>query len=142
MRDAFEDAKILAQPQGIQVQLEVCEALTVMGDRHRLRQLLLNLTDNAIKYNQPGGQVRLALRQNQQMCELTIRNTGPGIHRELQPRVFERFFRGVASPAQDIEGCGLGLSIAQWIVTAHRGSIHLDSEPDRETVLLIQLPSA
>src|ERR1700722_19769180 len=62
MRESFADAKILAQPKNIQVSLAVCEPISISGDRHRLRQLLLNLTDNAIKYNQQGGMVAISLR--------------------------------------------------------------------------------
>ena len=63
VRDNFADAQILAEPQHIQVELTACEEITVRGDRHRLRQLLLNLTDNAVKYNQPQGRVTMSLRR-------------------------------------------------------------------------------
>jgi signal transduction histidine kinase len=138
-REAFADAKILAQPHGIEVCLETCEAAIVSGDRHRLRQLLLNLTDNAIKYNQPNGKVTMALRRHENYAELKISNTGAGIASELQSKIFERFFRGENS-AGEIEGCGLGLSIVQWIVNAHHGKIRLVSELNRETSVTIQLP--
>ena len=105
----------------------------LQGDRHRLRQLLLNLTDNAIKYNHPGGAVAISLRRDGETAELRMANTGAGLAPELQPRVFERFFRGDASHNREVEGCGLGLSIAQWIVTAHGGAIQFDSEPGQLT---------
>lgn len=142
VRDALADAEILAQPRGVQMRLGDCEALTVPGDRHRLRQLLLNLTDNAIKYNHPGGEVRLALHGVETCAVLVVTNTGPGIPPERLARVFDPFFRGDASHSNIIEGCGLGLSIARWIVGAHCGNIGLTSEPGRLTTVTVTLPLA
>ena len=105
------------------MELAACEEITVRGDRHRLRQLLLNLADNAVKYNQPQGQVTMSLRRAGDPAEFTIANTGAGIPPEILPRVFDRFFRGDPAHSQAVDGCGLGLSIAQWIVSAHNGSI-------------------
>lgn len=127
VRDAHADAQILAQPHQVQVDLQTRDEITIQGDRHRLRQLLLNLTDNAIKYNQPKGIVNIELRRFDQVAELHITNTGKGIPPELHARVFDRFFRGDQSHSNEIEGCGLGLSIAQWIAVAHGGSIHFAS---------------
>jgi signal transduction histidine kinase len=142
VHDAFDDAQILAGPRGLKVELAACETLTVVGDRHRLRQLLLNLADNAIKYNQPQGSVMLGLRRVDRQAELTVINTGPGIPPELLPRVFDRFFRGDASHNSDVDGCGLGLSIAQWIVSAHRGTIRVESVPGQTTTVTVCLPLA
>jgi two-component system OmpR family sensor kinase len=72
---------------------------------------------------------------------LQIANTGPGLAPALQPRVFERFFRGENSQGKNIEGCGLGLSIAQWIVRAHGGKVSFTSRPD-ETTISTRLPLA
>lgn len=138
VRDSFADAQILAQPRQIEVHLGPCEPTTLSGDRHRLRQLLLNLTDNAIKHNQPGGCVRMMLRRLEQRAELVITNTGPGITPELLPRVFDRFYRGDESHNRDLEGSGLGLSIAQWIVEAHGGTIQITSAD--ETQVTVSLP--
>jgi signal transduction histidine kinase len=142
VRECVADAKILAQPQAIEVVLTACAASTVNGDHHRLRQLLLNLADNAIKYNQPGGRVEMSLQREQKTAVLQISNTGPGLAPELQPRVFERFFRGDASHSSLVEGCGLGLSIAQWIVRAHRGEILFFSQPHALTTVTVRLPLA
>ncbi|MBI3874930.1 MAG: HAMP domain-containing protein [Verrucomicrobia bacterium] len=141
VRDSFEDAQILAEPQNLHVELAACEEIKITGDRHRLRQLLLNLTDNAIKYNKPGGNVTLALRRAGDFAELTVANTGPGLAPELQPRVFERFFRGDASHNSTVEGCGLGLSIAQWITHAHGGTIQFASEPGQLTTITVRMPA-
>ena len=104
--------------------------------------MLLNLTDNAIKYNQPNGSVTIALRGVAGFAEIVVSNTGPGIPKELQSRVFERFFRGDASHGNAVEGCGLGLSITQWIVRAHGGAILVDSEAGGPTRITVRLPAA
>jgi len=140
VRDAHADAQILAAPGGVRVELADCEKVTIRGDRHRLRQLLLNLTDNAIKYNQPGGTVTFSVRLEGGQAGLEIANTGPGIPSELLPHVFERFFRGDASHNSAVDGCGLGLSIVQWIVNAHGGTVRLDSEPGKLTTVRVRLP--
>jgi len=140
VRESFADAKILAQPQRIEVRLDRCDETTVTGDRHRLRQLLLNLADNAVKYNRPGGTVNFSLLRDGTTAALQISNSGAGLAPEVQARVFERFFRGDASHNNAVEGCGLGLSIAQWIVLAHAGKIFFTSEPDELTTVSVQLP--
>ncbi len=142
VRESFADMKILAQPQNIQTHLAACENVSISGDRHRLRQLLLNLTDNAIKYNQSDGTVTVSLQRSGGFAELKIENTGPGLAPELQGRVFERFFRGDSSHSSATEGCGLGLSIAQWIVLAHGGNIQFVSEPQKLTVVTVRFPIA
>jgi signal transduction histidine kinase len=140
VRDCFADAEILAEPQCIRVELAACVETTVRGDGHRLRQLLLNLVDNAIKYNQPQGWVIMALQRTGETAELVICNSGPGISPESLPRVFDRFFRGDPAHGNAVEGCGLGLSIAQWIVSAHQGSIQVASEPLKQTIVTVRLP--
>lgn len=142
VRESVADAKTLGQPQNIQVNLAACDAMPISGDRHRLRQLLLNLTDNAVKYNRPNGTVTVSLQRNNGFAELKIENTGVGIAPELQPRVFERFFRGDSSHSNEVEGCGLGLSIAQWITNAHKGQIQFVSEPNKLTVVTVSLPGS
>jgi signal transduction histidine kinase len=142
VRDNFADAQILAEPQGIQVELAGCEEITVRGDRHRLRQLLLNLADNAVKYNQPQGRVAMHLSRAGPAAEFTIANTSAGIPPEMLLRVFDRFFRGDQAHSQTVDGCGLGLSIAKWIVSAHNGTIQIESTPDKLTTVTIRLPFA
>lgn len=140
VRDNLADTKILAEPQGIQVELTACEPSVVRADRHRLRQVLLNLADNAVKYTQPKGTVTMALRHAANHAELTVSNTGPGIPPEILPKVFDRFFRGDPAHSNNIEGCGLGLAIARWIVTAHNGVIKIDSAPAELTTVTVTLP--
>jgi heavy metal sensor kinase len=139
VRDNFADAQILAEPQGIRVELAACEEITVRGDRHRLRQLLLNLADNAVKYNQPQGRVTMSLRRVGDLVEFVITNTGPGISPESLPRIFDRFYRGDPAHGTEVDGCGLGLSIAKWIVSAHHGTIQIESVPTKITTVTVRL---
>ena len=140
VRDALEDARMLAQDRNLKVSLPECEETTMRGDRHRLRQLLLNLTDNAVKYSQPEGEVTIALRRLKDTAELTVTNNGPGLAAEIASRVFDRFFRGDPSHPSAQDGCGLGLSISQWIVRAHRGAISFDSKSEGPTIVRVIFP--
>jgi len=140
VRDSFADLQVLAQASGLRVELAACEPVAVQGDAHRLRQLLLNLADNAVKYNQPGGFIRMALRRRGDAAEFTLANTGSGIAPEALPRVFDRFFRGDPAHGHEVDGCGLGLSIAQWIASAHHGLLRLESVPLQLTTATLRLP--
>jgi signal transduction histidine kinase len=140
VKECFEDAQILGEARKVTVKLDACEPVEVLGDRHRLRQLLLNLADNAVKYNQPEGSVTLSLRRAGDFAEISVANTGPGIPPELAGRVFERFVRGPEASSQAADGCGLGLTICQWIVQAHGGTIQIATDAARLTTALVRLP--
>lgn len=139
MLSAAEDMEVLGAEQHIDVMLEHCDDVTLVGDRHRLRQLLVILCDNAVKYNRPHGTVQIRLDQTGEGIQLSIRNSGPGIPAAEQGRVFERFYRGSSVKSDSIEGCGLGLSIAQWIVHAHGGNINFTSGPEN-TLFTVTFP--
>jgi signal transduction histidine kinase len=140
VKDSFADTQVLAQASGLTVEMTDCEKATIRGDPHRLRQLLLNLVDNAVKYNQKGGSVIMGLRARNGRVELTISNTGPGITPDVLPHVFERFYRADPAHNHEVEGCGLGLSIAEWITRAHNGTIQLESRPSQMTTVTVQFP--
>ncbi|HKQ38810.1 MAG TPA: ATP-binding protein [Verrucomicrobiae bacterium] len=140
VKEGYADAQILGGSKKLKVELKACAPVMVSGDRHRLRQLLLILTDNAIKYNREGGDLALSLETKNGAALLTISNSGDGISSEATARVFERFFRGDPSHSHAIEGSGLGLSIAQGIVQAHNGRIEFRSDPQRLTTVAVELP--
>ena len=124
VREAAEDAILLAAAENISVTLETCEPCTVNGDRMRLRQLLVLLVDNAVKHNRATGQVEIALRvEGTHEVRLSVRNTAPHNDTTDPSRVFQRFYRGDSAHGVQSEGSGLGLSIAEAIVRAHNGSI-------------------
>ena len=140
VQEAYADAKVLGEQQRIRVQLGNLVPTMVAGDPRRLRQLLLILTDNAIKYNERDGKVQMHLRCDQNNAVLTLTNSGAGIPAEIIDRVFDRFFRGDASHNKEIDGCGLGLSIARRIVEAHSGDIRIESQVGQQTTVTVRLP--
>ncbi len=140
VRDSFADTQVLVQASGLTVELSACEEAVVQGDPHRLRQLLLNLLDNACKYNHKGGSITIGLQATNGNAELTIANTGPGIDTDALAHVFERFYRGDPAHSHEVDGCGLGLSIAEWIVKVHHGTIRIKSDPSKLTTVTVQLP--
>jgi signal transduction histidine kinase len=142
VRESFDDTVVLAEAHDVRATLAGCEDLVVPGDANRLRQALLNLTDNAVKYNRAGGTVRMALRKAEDAAEIEITNTGDGISPELQPHVFERFVRGRDALSKAGDGCGLGLTIVQWIVQAHGGAIQISSDATGRTTAAVRLPLA
>ena len=139
VREAAENTQALADPFQVKVVVKEFPAVQVEGDRHHLRQLLLILCDNAVKYNRAGGEVAFALAQKPYQVEISVTNTGPGIPPSEQDQVFDRFYRGESAQSEDIEGCGLGLSIGRWIAQAHDGTLHFTSKPDH-TEFVISLP--
>ena len=142
VKDVAEDAVMLAAPAGITVVLDDCTSATTIGDRKRLRQVLLNLADNAVKHNRAGGSVHLSLRDQNDVIEYQIVNTGEPLQPEFRHRAFERFFRGDAAHNPEVEGSGLGLSIAQSIARAHQGEIVMSVLEDQRTCVTLRLPSA
>ena len=136
--EAINGARQLVRGQHLVV--EAFEPAQVMGDEDRLKQLILILLDNALKYTPAGRQVVLELRRNSHSAEVSVRDTGVGIPAEALPHVFERFYRADPARARDPGGTGLGLPIAQWIVEQHAGQIQLASEPGQGTTVTVSLP--
>ena len=142
--DAAESARTIADGKGIRLEIEDFEEAAISGDGTLLRQLVLILLDNAIKFTSAGGVVRIGVRVVGSNAVLTVSDTGVGISADQIAHVFERFYRGDPSRRRDLpndgasEGVGLGLSIAQWIVDQHGGSIHLESKPGDGTTVVVQ----
>ena len=112
----------------------------VYGDRNRLKQVVLNLLTNAIKYNQKGGLVRVSVSAGASQSVLSVSDTGRGIPPDSLPRVFERFYR-VPDQEGATAGTGLGLAIAKRIVESNRGTIEVTSEVGQGTTFTVRLPS-
>ncbi|MBC7844403.1 MAG: HAMP domain-containing histidine kinase [Gemmatimonadaceae bacterium] len=142
LRDIAETATILGEPNGIAVVMSECEPLTVEGDAPRLRQLLLNLVENAIKYTTVGGTVELSLASENGSAVLTVKDTGMGIAAADLPFIFERFWRAdrARSRGSGRGGTGLGLAISQYIAQAHGGTLTAQSRLGRGSTFTLTLP--
>ena len=138
LMDSVADAQHLTR--GHKLKVVHIEPAIVPGDPDRLKQLILILLDNAIKYTPPDGRVEASLRENGQSVEIAIRDTGIGIPQEDLPRVFDRFYRADPARTRDPGGTGLGLSIARWIAEQHGGAITLTSRPGHGTTVTAHLP--
>jgi heavy metal sensor kinase len=124
----------------IESDLGAVTAVTVLGDRDRLTDLMTNLCSNAIQYNREGGTVRIdGWAENGDAC-IRVRDTGSGISAEDLPHVFERFYRADKARASHSGGAGLGLAIARSIVEAHGGRIAIESVVGRGTEVTVRLP--
>ena len=125
MAQCVEDMRVLAEPKGISVRFESKAGTNVRGDSVKLRQLFLNVLDNAVKYTPPGGEVEVEVVREEEWVKITVRDTGPGIPEKDLPHIFGRFFRGPAHGRE--KGFGLGLSIAKAIAEAHGGRIEVST---------------
>jgi signal transduction histidine kinase len=138
--EVLQQAIVLAQGK-VQISIGNLEQTVVVGDRDRLKQLLLNLVVNALQYTQAGGRVLLSLRVVDDFVHITISDNGPGIPPEDLPHIFDRFYRVEKSRSRSaLGGSGLGLSIAQWIAQSHDGRIEVASEPGKGTTFSVWLP--
>jgi len=143
--DVAETAGMLGESAGITVRADIPDHQVLLAvDRHRIREMLLNLVTNAIKYTPQGGTVGLGLEEDDGAAVFTVRDSGIGIAPGDLPHIFERFWR--ADPARsrtgDRPGTGLGLAITKWIAEAHGGTITVQSRPGRGTVFVVRLPKS
>jgi signal transduction histidine kinase len=114
----------------------------VEGDRVRLKQVVVNLLDNAIKYTPAGGTVTVGVNVSDRQAQLEISDTGPGIPASDLPHVFDRFFRAAQVRVGTMEGAGLGLSIVQSICTAHGGFVKAENHANGGCRFIVELPLA
>lgn len=108
--------------------------LRVYGDRDRLKQVMSNLIENAVKYTEPGGAVRVGVVLEKDMAHISVTDSGIGIAEEHQSRIFERFYRVDKDRSREVGGTGLGLAIVKHIVEAHGGTITVQSTPGKGSV--------
>lgn len=127
-----------AEARNITVQTELEPGVTVQGDETLLMRLLINLTENAIRYGRPGGQVKLTLRRQDGEVVGTVEDDGIGIAPEDLDKIWQRFWQ--ADPARSGGGAGLGLSMVRWITQAHGGRVTVQSEPGKGSIFTFFLP--
>jgi two-component system, OmpR family, sensor kinase len=167
VEEVAKQGEVLGRGREIQVGIQSLEPLIVHGDELRLRQLLLNLVDNAVKYTPQGGRVTLSLRRvggesdgptglpadaspgpsiprssDVPAAEIVVQDTGVGIPAEALPRIFERFYRVDDARSREAGGTGLGLCIARTIAEAHEGRIEVASVPGVGSTFTVRLPLA
>jgi len=138
LEEIFEDGKILAEQKDQSITLESLESVVISGDHNRLLQLFLNLVDNAVKYTPEKGEISFYLSKKNKTTFVEIRDTGIGISEKDLQCIFDRFYRVDKSRSRQQGGSGLGLSICEWIVNAHHGSINIQSEIGRGTKVTVE----
>ncbi|HXS07703.1 MAG TPA: HAMP domain-containing sensor histidine kinase [Rhizomicrobium sp.] len=136
--ETIDQINLLAVEKQISLERPTGSPVAVAGDRDRLKQVLVNLVDNAIKYTPAGGQVRVWIGVEADNAVLIVADTGIGIVADHQDKVFDRFYR--VSPDRGESGAGLGLAIVKSIVHAHGGTVTLDSKPGLGSVFRVELP--
>lgn len=143
-QDALDDAALIARARGVSLVNRVPAEVAAEADPDRLRQVLANLIDNAIKYGRADGSVTLGGRtaEGGSRVEITVRDDGPGIPAEAKSRIFERFYRVDKARSREQGGTGLGLAIVKNVVTAHGGEVRVESAPGKGTEFFITLPAA
>jgi len=136
---------LLAEHKSVAIEITNSTEAGFHGDEDLLRQMILNLVDNAIKYTPAGGVVRLNLIQESDNYMISVSDTGPGIPLEAQAHVFDRFYRASIERSHSEEtvsdGTGLGLAIARWIAQAHDGALELSLSDHRGTTFIVKLPA-
>jgi heavy metal sensor kinase len=140
LEEVYVRLKVLAEKSSIELRLGPTEPVSIRGDRAHLRRLLLNLTDNAIKYSEPDGLVTLSLHNYEKWVCVLVEDAGIGISGEDREKVFEPFYRTLGARSHGANGTGLGLSIARSIVAAHGGTIHLESNPEKGSTFRVLFP--
>ncbi|OGO00297.1 MAG: hypothetical protein A2Y59_05635 [Chloroflexi bacterium RBG_13_52_14] len=134
------DAEILCRDKSIEFRSDLTDSILVTGDRAKLREMFLNLLDNAIRYSPDGGTISLTLRRAEEMAVITIADTGIGIPEKDIPHIFERFYRVDKARSREEGGAGLGLSICKYIVEVHGGRIEVTSQPGNGSTFSVCLP--
>jgi len=140
-REAAGLFEVLAEEKGVRIAIEGDEGTSLTGDRIFLRQALVNIIHNAVKYSPPGGSISVRVQAAPpDSVQVEIADTGPGIAPEHSARIFDRFYRVDESRSREFGGAGLGLSIAQWAVRVHGGDIRLLPAPGSGCIFQICLP--
>ncbi|MEK6784519.1 MAG: ATP-binding protein [Nitrospirota bacterium] len=142
VEDIHRQAKLLAQDRNIEVLLGTIMPVVVQGDDLRLRELLLNLVENAMKYSYSGGKVEIALLNDGREARLSVTDYGIGIAPADHKKIFQRFFRTDVARGHTKKGTGLGLAICAWIAELHKGRIEVKSDLGQGSAFTVVLPLA
>jgi heavy metal sensor kinase len=140
--DVVQASQPLADARGVQLGWVGSDPAPIVGDQTRVSQLLLNLIDNGLKHTPAGGRVTVSVAADRGWAVLEVTDTGAGIAPEHLPHVFERFYRVDGSRSREAGGTGLGLAICDWIVRAHGGQLHVESQLGSGSTFRVRLPLA
>ncbi|MGA8181703.1 MAG: HAMP domain-containing sensor histidine kinase [Desulfobacterales bacterium] len=141
VRSVHDDYIEILNARQIDMKIDVAENFRIRADRDSLHRVLINLVDNALKYNMDRGRIEIAAEVKDNMVHVSVFNTGKGIPKKDIGRVFEQFYRVEKSRSSQYGGSGLGLTIVKRIIELHRGSITIESEPNAGTRVNIRLPN-
>lgn len=139
IRDLVEELHIRAEQQQVTLEATMPDEAYVYGDRERISQVLVNLVENAIKYNVVNGRVDVLVERDDDHWKITVRDTGIGIPEDHLPRIFERFYRVDKDRSRAVGGTGLGLAIVKHILEAHRSTVNVTSTPNVGTSITFSL---
>ena len=139
VEEIFTDLAPLSDKLGVTLTAEGDGIMT--GSDALIYRLIFNLTENAVKYNRPGGSVRVELAQRQEKCIIRVSDTGCGIPEEYQRSIFQPFFRVDKSRSREYGGAGLGLSLVWEIANLHGGSVWVEESSDKGTTIAVELPA-
>jgi heavy metal sensor kinase len=141
-RDVAGDLEVLAEEKQQRLQVDAGDEIVVVADRATLRQAVINLVDNAIKYGHDGSPILVSVKRRAAEAVIEVADTGPGIEAGHLPHIFDRFYRVDGSRTRTSRGgAGLGLAIARWAVEANGGRLEVESEISRGSVFRIVLPA-
>jgi two-component system, OmpR family, sensor kinase len=142
LMEVFQQMRVFAAEK-VSIKIDAIDQAIVEGDRDRLKQVLINLISNAIKFTPQGGTVTLSLTRDERRVRVYVRDTGPGIPSADLEHIFDRFYRTEKARTRSKSGgFGLGLSIAYWIVDMHEGKIDVESKEGQGTCFCVNLPLA
>jgi heavy metal sensor kinase len=142
LKELISELTVLAEDRQIHMAIHTNPVPPVLGDSHWLKQLFINLLDNAIRYTAEGGSVTVSLKRDGENVSVVVEDTGIGIEPEHLPHLFERFYRTDMGRARNSDGTGLGLPIVMEIAQAHRGTIAVESQVGKGSVFTFKLPAA
>ncbi len=144
LSDCVRAVRVLAEKRNVSLNFSTNQEMPMRGDEQLLRRLFINLLDNAIKYNRTGGAVSIAAEKASENYRVTVGDTGAGISKDEQTKIFERFYRADKARSRNetsaTGGAGLGLAIAQWIASLHDGEIELVSSNETGSVFSVAFP--
>ncbi len=138
--DVVDSMEALAAERKISLKVGELQNATILGDAARLIQVIMSLVDNALTYTNVGGAVTLSVKTTQTHALLVVHDTGIGIASKDQPHIFERFYRADPARSRAAGGSGLGLSIVDWVVHAHDGTVNVESKPGQGSTFTVVLP--